>query len=799
MKTPKFLKESYVAVAVIMIAIIMSFPFTMVSQKASYQSPLKPINEDTTDADKTLSPYFLVNSDNAEVDQLPLKSTKADVTISGVIADVKVTQVYMNSGKSTLEAIYVFPASTRAAVYDMRMTVGDRLLVAKIAEKAAARQQYEDAKSQGKTASLLEQERPNVFQMNVANIMPGDTIKVEMRYTELLVPESGIYEFVYPTVVGPRYSNKPATAASPDDKWVANPYTDQGVKPTYAFDIKVNLNAGMKIKAISCPTHNVSTDYTNKNSAVIKLKKSESDEGNRDFILQYKLAGEKVESGLLLYKGTNESENFFLAMIQPPAAPKIDDVPPRDFIFIMDVSGSMSGYPVETEKKLMKNLIKNLRPIDKFNVMLFAGSSSVLSNTSMPATEDNQKKAIKWVESQNGGGGTELLPALKQALALDKTEGVSRTFVISTDGYVDVEKEAFDLIKKNLNKANFFAFGVGTAVNRYIIEGMAHVGMGEPFIVTEEKDCDKKAEKFRKYIQTPVLTDVTADYGTFGAYDIEPLNIPDVLAERPIIIYGKWKGNATGTITIKGKTGSEDFNFTANVNDSLVSADNVALKYLWAREKIKALDDYNNIGADKDLQGEITALGLKYNLLTNYTSFVAIDSLIRNRSGKSTTVTQPLPLPDKVSNLAVEQKVSTGYYSANGRASNSTCAKSVTLGNTYSWSSSKDEEKVADSVSTFTMPAFIGGEAALLKFLKANIVYPAAAKIAAISGSVYLEFTIDANGNVLDVKVTKSLGYGCDEEAIRVIKLTSKMWQPATSAGVATSTTYTVVVKFPQK
>jgi Ca-activated chloride channel family protein len=797
MKTPKFLRESYIAVTITAIVVIMILPFTMVSQKPMYQTSLKPItnSDDNDDNDKTLSPYFYVQSENPDVDQLPLKSTKADVTIAGVIADVKVTQVYVNNGKNTLEAIYVFPASTRAAVYDMRMTLGDRLLIAKIQEKAKAREQYEAAKSEGKTASLLEQDRPNVFQMNVANIMPGDTINVEMHYTELLIPEGGVYEFVYPTIVGPRYSNKSEATAAADDKWVSNPYTKEGVDPTYAFDIKAKINAGMKIKAISCPSHQVSVDYTESNSAIIKLKKSETDEGNRDFILQYKLADNAIESGLLLYKGATDEENFFLTMIQPPATPEIDMVPPREFIFIMDVSGSMYGFPVETEKKLLKNLISKLRPIDKFNVLLFAGSSTTLSDNSMPATDANLKKAITMIEKQSGGGGTEILPALQKALALNKSEGFSRTFVISTDGYVDVEKETFDLIKKNLGNSNFFAFGVGTAVNRYIIEGMANVGLGESFVVTDEKDCDKKAEKFRKYIQTPVLTNITADYGDFNVYDIEPLNIPDVLAERPIIIYGKWKGDPKGTITIKGKTGQKDFSWTADVSAANLSTDNVAIKYLWARQKIKMLDDYNNIGSDTKLQEEITSLGLKYNLLTNYTSFIAIDSLVRNTTGKSTTVKQPLPLPDKVSDYAVGEAKG---VSAIGSTGYKKCEKAnFSYSQSYSSNNSVvDEEQIADTVVVYLTAQYSAGETALQNFIKKNLTYPEKAKTAGISGTVKIQFTIDAKGNLSDFKVISSLGYGCDEEAIRLIKLTAGLWTPAEQGGVAISSTYTLPVKF---
>lgn len=249
------------------------------------------------DANKTLSPYFFVKSDDASVDQLPLKSTSADVKIVGVIADVVVTQIYKNEGKKPLEAIYIFPASTRAAVYGMKMTIGKRTIIAKIQERKEARRQYEEAKQQGKSASLLEQQRPNVFQMNVANILPGDLIQVELKYTELLVPTDGIYEFVYPTVVGPRYSNQPAEMALPSHQWVENPYFHQGESPSYTFDITADLAAGLPIQNIACTSHKVDVRYDGPSRVTIKLDATEKSSGNnRDFILKYQLAGGKVQS-----------------------------------------------------------------------------------------------------------------------------------------------------------------------------------------------------------------------------------------------------------------------------------------------------------------------------------------------------------------------------------------------------------------------------------------------------------------------------------------------------------------------
>src|SRR5512136_1946657 len=330
-----------------------------------------------TGEDKTLSPFLFVKSDDPDLDQLPLKSTSAHVRISGVIADVAVTQVYKNEGKRPIEAIYIFPASTRAAVYSMKMTIGERTLVAKIAKRDEARREYEEAKQSGKSASLLEQQRPNVFQMNVANILPGDVIRVEMMYTELLVPTDAVYEFIYPTVVGPRYSNHETQAR---DNWLANPYLQQGELPADHFDMKVDLAAGMPVQHITCPSHKVAVKYDGPSSASITLDPSEKKGANRDFILKYRLAGNRIETGLLLYKGAEE--NFFLLMLQPPKRPADKEILPREYIFIVDVSGSMHGFPLDVSKKLLKDLIGNLRSSDRFNVLLFSGGSSVMAEES---------------------------------------------------------------------------------------------------------------------------------------------------------------------------------------------------------------------------------------------------------------------------------------------------------------------------------------------------------------------------------------------------------------------------------
>lgn len=741
--------------------------------------------------DRNQSPYFFVQSDDPDTDQLPLKKTYAKVNIAGVIADVTISQVYKNTGKNTLEAIYIFPASTRSAVYSMKMKIGEREIVAVIQERDKARQNYEEAKANGQTASLLEQERPNVFKMNVANILPGDVIDVEMKYTELLIPESAVYEFVFPTVVGPRYAGDSDRTHPEDDKWVSNPYLKEGKSPDYAFDIEVNISAGLPISSLHSPSHNVTIAFQGKNEAGIKLKDPEIFQGNKDFILDYCLSGNRIESGLLLYEG--EKENFFLSMVQPPKKVIPEEITPREFIFIVDVSGSMHGFPLDVSRQLMKNLLNDLTPADRFNVLLFAGCANLFSEESVPAGEENIVNAINFINRQSGSGGTELLSAMKKAMSLPQTEGYSRSFVIATDGYIRVEKETFEFINRNLGKANFFTFGIGSSVNRYLIEGMAHIGRGKPFVVINKKEADKKAAGFRKYVSSPVLTDIEVLFNGFNAYDIEPLNVPDLLAERPVILFGKWKGTPKGFIEVTGKSGGKKYNRKIKVNSVILSDNNSAIKYLWAREKIRLLDDYRQVSTShNEIKEKVTALGLKYNLLTKYTSFIALDSEIRNENGEITTIKQPLPLPDGVSNYAiggVAHKSARLLSGISGNKGNNPAVKT-------SFEEAATEDEIVVLKQTEVKPEYNGGNKGLKEFFKKNLVYPGSLKKAGITGVVFVQFIVDKNGNVKMIKIIKGLHPDADREAIRLIKLTNGKWKPGTRNGNAVDMQMIIPVKF---
>lgn len=595
-------------------------------------------------AQKVESPYLLVSLKDADI---PLKSSKAEAEISGSIAHVKITQVYQNKGETPVEAKYVFPLSTKAAVHKMEMKVGERVINAKIFEKKEAQKVYQTALNEGKRATKLDQSRPNVFQMSVGNIMPGDEIAVTIYYTEMLRPTDGAYQFVAPAVVGPRFTGESISK----EKTFNTAYSSKGIASSFTYDVKVTLNAGMIIQNIHSNSHKVNVSYPTTKKAEIFLSKSNENPGNRDFILNYNLRGNSIQSGLLLYE--HGDEKFFALQMEPTKRVDFKDIPSREYLFIVDVSGSMNGYPLEVSKELMKNLLCDLSPNDTFNVQLFASSSTVFNEYPVEPTEKNIEEAIRFLSEGQGGGGTQLLSALKHAYQLPRKDpSNARSMVIITDGYVSVEKEAFQMIENNLDKANVFTFGIGSSVNRYLIEGMAKVSNSESFIATSKDEAFEVAKTFKSYIEVPLLTQVKLKAKGFEMYDMAPSSIPDVFAARPVLIYGKYKGEPKGSIVITGYQGKKKFKQVFKVSSDDLSTKNKALRYLWARQKIEELDDYNKL-FNEDVKKEVIALGLKYNLATNYTSFVAVDETVANKGGKLKTVKQPLPMPQNVNNSAV--------------------------------------------------------------------------------------------------------------------------------------------------
>jgi Ca-activated chloride channel family protein len=762
--------------------------------------PSSPQNEGE---DRTLCPYFHVPDGDPGTDRLPLKETGATVEIAGVVANVGIRQVFANDGSEPLEAIYVFPASTRAAVHGVRMKIGERTIVAKIKKRAEAKKTYEKAKAQGKKASLLDQERPNVFTMRVANIMPGDTIEVSIDYSELLDSEGGTYSFVYPAVVGPRYGPGADPAR---DEWIESPYQHEGEKETYSFDIDVELRTGLPLKDIRSPSHAISVEYPTARSARVSLDEKEAD---RDFVLEYRLAGEAIESDVLLYE--HGDERFFLLMMQPPRSPAPSETLPREFIFLVDVSGSMSGFPLKTAKTLMANLLDDLEPTDHFNIVTFAGSSWSMSETSLPCTDANIEAGFQQLEGFHGGGGTELMAGLERAYGVPRLEGerISRSVVVITDGYVGVEAKAYKYIRDRLSEANLFAFGIGSSVNRYLIEAMARAGSGEPFVVLSADKAPAEAQRFRRYVRTPVLTDIEVEYDGFKAFDHAPLRIPDLLAERPLVVYGKYKGKPKGRIRVKGLTSSGTLSRTIELADREPDEANAPIRHLWARRWIQILtDQLSMLPGNGGIKKGITSLGMHYSLLSAFTSFVAVDKHKAQKTGKLKTVKQPLPLPAGVSDLAVGDP-----SNAMGALMGSAVGQNFGFGGlglkgTGSGGGGTGEGTIGlGSLGTIGKAAVSGSlsKEAIRKKIRTAVkacpaVQSALKSCPCLEIKIKLKITIGADGKVVSVKVVSQdvpKGCGCGEAlAAPIVKSVRKSLEK-TDFGTTTKTVvvYPLVIK----
>lgn len=624
------------------------------------------------------APYLEVLEKGGEqsVECLPLKGSRAEVEVAGTIARVRLEQRYANTGTVPIEARYVFPCSTRAAVHGMKLTSGGRVIATRIRESAKARAEFETAKRERKIAALLEERRSNVLDMTVANLPPGEEVRVEVEWTETVTAVDGVYEFVLPVVVGPRYTGGKGGAGDATG-WAANPHLGEGRANPAALDVRVDLATGLPLSEVTCPGYPGVVDFKGKDHAVVRLDgEAGRVAANRDFILRWKLGGGKVAAGLLLHR--DGDGGHFLLQMEPPARVDPDLIPPRDYVMVVDVSGSMSGFPLETAKTLLRELVAGLKPTDTFNVLYFASGSEVFSDSPVPASGERLAEAVSFMERQRAGGGTELQAALERSLALPGSGGRSRTVLLVTDGFVTAESGVRELVASRIGEANLFAFGIGSSVNRELVESVARAGGGEPEVVTDPAGAPEAAKRVLKAISSPVLAKVRVEAEGFRMLGVIPSRCPDVFASRPLALHGAWSGEPTGTIVVRGIAGNgEAFEQRIDVAEAAARGTvHPALPVLWARERVRELGDI--LPATADSVRETTTLGLAHSLLTPYTSFVAVDETPRNLAQEAVAVRQPLPLPAGVTAAAVGMKPGTGLV-RNGSVPEPGSAGLVTL------------------------------------------------------------------------------------------------------------------------
>ena len=563
---------------------------------------------------------------------LPLKDHRADVEILGPFAHVRMTQTYVNTGGAALTATYVFPASTRAAVHTLVMTVGDRRIRAVVQQRDAARAAYTKARELGQTASLLEQDRPNVFCMRVANIQAGQTVVVELEYVEQLTPTDGQYSFVLPAAVGPRFQS-----AHDDPSAPAEPLRTKNAP--YTCDVALRFSTPTPVTEVSSRTHTLGVSHDVAGGTQVVLDGADREPGNRDLQVDFRLASQQLQSGAQVH--TNTEGSTMLAMVQPPARPAHTDIAPREYIFVVDVSGSMHGRPLETAANLVRNLAQGLGPADRFNVVLFESEAYTLAPRSVSASATQVNAAVNALAQQRGGGGTQLVDALRTALAIPRAPDMSRTLLLVTDGYVNVEQQALALVRDNLQDTSVFVFGIGSSVNRHLVESVARAGAGEAFVVTHADDAKDMAARFWQYVRSPVLTHVEVRVEGMQATDIIPRHIPVVFASRPITVMAHLAGGPTGTLVITGQSASGPVELRTPLH--LGGGGSPALPLLWARQRLQELTDQMEPGNQAAHKHAIVEVALRHGLLSPYTSFVAVDDMRHGAVGVE--VLQPAVLP----------------------------------------------------------------------------------------------------------------------------------------------------------
>jgi Ca-activated chloride channel homolog len=616
--------------------------------------------------------------------QCPLKHTDVKAEISGFLSRVLVTQEFENPFKDKIEAVYTFPLPHNAAVDDMTMRIGERTVRGSIKRREEARAIYEAARNAGQVTSLLDQERPNIFTQSVANIMPGEKVTITISYVETLKYENGSYEFVFPMVVGPRYIPGSATGKQgggfapdtnqvPDASRITPTPTPPGTRAGHDISIEVALDAGVPIDSVNSTLHEVATERLTPHSSLIKLR-SRNEIPNRDFILKYDVAGGKIEDALLTHRGNNGG--FFSFILQPPERVKAEDVTPKEIVFVIDTSGSMQGFPIEKAKESMKLALDSLYPQDTFNLITFAGDTHILFPEPVPATPENLRKAQAFLASRSGGGGTEMMKAIRAALDPSDKQDHIRIVCFMTDGYVGNDREIIAEIQKHAN-ARVFSFGIGSSVNRFLLDKMAEHGRGEVEYVTLQDDGSAAARRFHERVRHPLLTDISVDWNGLPVADVYPKRIPDLFSAKPVVLTGRYTGSGKGLIRLHGKLAGKDFVKEIAVDLPEAEPRRDVLAKLWARTRIEDLMalDYNGAQTGNrkdDLRETVTQIGLEYRLMTQFTSFVAFEDMIVTDGGQPRRVEVPVEMPEGVSYKGVfgeEAEKSKAYsYRAGGGA-----------------------------------------------------------------------------------------------------------------------------------
>jgi len=584
---------------------------------------------------------------------MPLEHTDVRASVASYIGSVEVVQQFHNPYSSKIEAVYVFPLPHNAAVNEFIMTIGDRHIRGIIRERKEAEEIYQAAKRQGYVASLLTEERPNIFTQSVANIEPGKEIDVTIKYFHTLDYVDGWYEFVFPMVVGPRF-NPPGTTngigaaargrAVESGQKTEVQYLKPGERNGHDISLKLEVDAGVAIEEFQCRTHDVSRESNSPNRLVVGLQPHDNIP-NRDFVLRYRVAGEKIKTDLLTHR--DERGGYFTLMIYPPAELKNPTRQPLELVFVLDCSGSMGGLPLKQAKAAIERALHLLRPGDSFQLINFSLSATQLGNTPMEATPENIRRGLRYLQSLNAEGGTMMIEGIKAALNFPHDPERLRFVCFLTDGFIGNETEILGEVHRRLGASRIFSFGVGSSVNRYLLDQMARAGRGTVAYLGSRDDGAKVMNDFFTRISYPGLTDITIDWGGLQVSEVFPRLTPDLFVGRPVILTGRFQGEATAPIRVTGKVSSERFDLSVPVDQETTAA-HKALPSVWARMRIADLADESTYAPNAEIPDQIKRVALDYGLMSAFTAFVAVDSSRLTEGTEGTTVPVAVPVPEGV-------------------------------------------------------------------------------------------------------------------------------------------------------
>jgi len=609
--------------------------------------------------DVTQGSLMVLSKPGQRLLQFPLEHTSVEAEITGLVARVEVTQEFGNPYGEPIEAVYVFPLPENSAVSDMTMKIGDRSIRAEIQTREQARETYEAAKAAGQRASLLEQERPNIFTQSVANIMPGDKILITITYSQDLKYDHGTYEYVFPMVVGPRFIPgaalpdpqkglgwSPDTTTVPDASKITPPVLRPDERSGHDIALHVKLNAGVPIRGLRCISHNTQSEVIDALSADVRLSPGDSIP-NKDFILRYDVGGDAPESAIMPYHGSQGG--YFLLMIQPKTNVEPGEVTPKEMVFVMDCSGSMQGAPIEKSKEAAKRCIKGVNKKDTFQVITFSLDAGKFRDAPVPATPESIAAACEFIDGLSGEGGTMMIKGIEAALDYPRDPERMRTVFFMTDGYIGNEAEILAAIDAKLGGSRLFSLGVGSSVNRYLLDSMAKVGRGTVEYVRQDEDTEQVVTRFYERIANPYLTDIEIEADGVTLEDLYPARIPDLFSAQPVIVHGRYAEAGEGRIRVTGKIAGKPWSTVIPVKLPGGESGNPALAGLWARQKMADLMGTMYPGPNEDTVGEITSLAIEFRLMSPYTSFVAVEDKVVNENGVVKTVAVPVPIPEGVS------------------------------------------------------------------------------------------------------------------------------------------------------